>query len=139
MAKRGDGAPYSVIIPISETRTTGVAGAAAGAPGNDCARFYVPSFPDSVGIVVRSAKLFVSDEIGTATGQFDINNQTTTMLTTSLSVTAVGSADFTLAGDGQEVVAAGRYIRIDAGQGAGTWNATSGFAGCSVQIDYDRL
>lgn len=139
MPQRSDGAPHSVIIPISELRNTGSDNKSMGAPGTDCARFYAPSLPDSKGIVVRGARLFVSDEIATATGNFNIRNQGTTMLSTTVTATAVGSSAFTLAENGTEIVPAGNYIRIDATAGGGSWDQTNGFNGVTIQIDYDRL
>ena len=142
MPRRGDGAPHSVIIPISEIRGSGSAANIGGPPGTDAARFYAPSLPDSKGIVIRSARVFVSDEVGTSTASavFNVMNQTTTMLSTSLTVTAVGSNSFTLAENGQEIITPGRYVRIDASAtSATTWTSTYGFTGVSVQLDFDRL
>jgi hypothetical protein len=137
MAARGDGAPHSVIIPVSELRTKALG--VGGAAGTDCARFYAPSLPDSNGIVVRGARLFISDEVGSSTTPvtFDIMNQTTTMLSATLAAAVVGASSFTLAGNGTEVIAPGRYVRID--MTGATMTSTLGFTGMSVQLDYDRL
>lgn len=141
MAARGDDAPHSVIIPIPESRTSGSASTPGGVIGTDSARFYAPSLPDSKGIVIRGARLFIAKEVGavvtTSAAVFDIMNQTTTMLSATVSAVAIGSTDFTLANNGREIITPGRYVRIDCVNTA--LNTTLGFTGMSVQLDYDRL
>lgn len=118
---------------------TVASGALATQPGTDCLRWYVPAKPASQGIVVRGVRVYADNGVGTGeSGTIDVRNQTTTMLSSTVSFTADNTASAaTLADNGQEVVNAGRYVRIDAT--GSVWNASSGFRNVYVQLDFDWL
>ena len=111
--------------------------AALAAPGADFFRFLVPDRPGSQGIVIRSASARAGGETGTATANIDIQNQTTTMLSADIILTGTASQSATLADDGQEIVASGRFISVDGDAGAGVWSASTALTDVFLQINYD--